>query len=268
FFLAWQCICLLSICFFVPDERVDSWPLVSSPAPVAFIFLLYVWLVEAGPILMRHKQPLNLRVVLVLYNFSIVGLSAYMFYELLVTSLLSNYYLFCQPVDYSTNPLALRMAKAIWWFFISKQIELSDTMFMILRKKHHQLSFLHVYHHCTMICNSWFLVKYVAGGQSFFGCLLNSFVHIIMYLYYGLAAIGPQMKKYLWWKKYLTVLQLVQFLMIHLHTGYNLITNCDYPVGMNVMTLGYCTSLTILFCNFYNQSYISKRNTKYKLSVV
>jgi len=30
-----------------------------------------------------------------------------------------------------------------------------------------------------------------------------------MYTYYGLAAIGPHMQKYLWWKKYLTKLQLV-----------------------------------------------------------
>lgn len=30
-----------------------------------------------------------------------------------------------------------------------------------------------------------------------------------MYSYYGLAAIGPHMQKYLWWKKYLTSLQLV-----------------------------------------------------------
>lgn len=30
-----------------------------------------------------------------------------------------------------------------------------------------------------------------------------------MYGYYGLAALGPQMQKYLWWKKYLTIIQMV-----------------------------------------------------------
>lgn len=30
-----------------------------------------------------------------------------------------------------------------------------------------------------------------------------------MYLYYGLAALGPHMQQYLWWKRYLTSLQLV-----------------------------------------------------------
>ena len=38
-------------------------------------------------------------------------------------------------------------------------------VFFILRKKNNQISFLHVYHHCTMIVNWWLGVKYIAGGQ-------------------------------------------------------------------------------------------------------
>lgn len=38
-------------------------------------------------------------------------------------------------------------------------------IFFILRKKNGQLTFLHVYHHGTMIFNWWAGVKYVAGGQ-------------------------------------------------------------------------------------------------------
>lgn len=112
-------------------------------------------------------------------------------------------------------------------------------VFFILRKKNSQLTFLHVYHHATMIFNWWAGVKYVAGGQceympthqeqlathtapsracdteplflsiAFLIGLINSLVHVVMYLYYGLAALGPNMSKYLWWKRYLTSLQLV-----------------------------------------------------------
>lgn len=38
---------------------------------------------------------------------------------------------------------------------------------------------------------------------------MNAFIHVIMYMYYGLAACGPKFQKYLWWKRYLTILQLV-----------------------------------------------------------
>lgn len=30
-----------------------------------------------------------------------------------------------------------------------------------------------------------------------------------MYSYYGLSAMGPNVSKYLWWKKYMTIIQLV-----------------------------------------------------------
>lgn len=44
---------------------------------------------------------------------------------------------------------------------------------------------------------------------AFFGAQMNAFIHVIMYMYYGLAACGPKFQKYLWWKRYLTILQLV-----------------------------------------------------------
>ncbi len=40
---------------------------------------------------------------------------------------------------------------------------------------------------------------------------LNSFIHVIMYTYYALAGLGQHMQKYLWWKRYLTRMQLVSF---------------------------------------------------------
>ncbi len=49
----------------------------------------------------------------------------------------------------------------------------------------------------------------IIGGHSTFFAMLNSFVHIVMYFYYMIAAMGPQYQKYIWWKKYLTAFQMV-----------------------------------------------------------
>ena len=49
--------------------------------------------------------------------------------------------------------------------------------------------------------------------SAYFGATCNSFVHVVMYAYYGLSAIGPQMRPYLWWKRYITKLQLVRSLV-------------------------------------------------------
>lgn len=57
----------------------------------------------------------------------------------------------------------------------------------------------------------WFtdVVPFSAGGMGSFHAMVNSVVHVIMYFYYGLSAAGPRFQKYLWWKKYMTAIQLV-----------------------------------------------------------
>ena len=57
----------------------------------------------------------------------------------------------------------------------------------------------------------WFAVKFVPGGHGTFHAMFNSFVHIFMYAYYCLSAMGPEYTKYLFWKKYMTTLQMVIF---------------------------------------------------------
>ena len=61
-------------------------------------------------------------------------------------------------------------------------------------------------YHLIKVCVS---SNYLCFSKAFFGAQLNSFIHVIMYSYYGLTAFGPWIQKYLWWKRYLTMLQLV-----------------------------------------------------------
>lgn len=42
--------------------------------------------------------------------------------------------------------------------------------------------------------------------------LVNSFIHAIMYGYYLLTTVAPEYKKSIWWKKYITRMQLVSFI--------------------------------------------------------
>lgn len=52
-------------------------------------------------------------------------------------------------------------------------------------------------------------MKYVPGGHATFFGFVNSLVHVPMYAYYFLSAMGPQVQKYLFWKRYLTAFQMV-----------------------------------------------------------
>ncbi|XP_025109617.1 elongation of very long chain fatty acids protein 4-like [Pomacea canaliculata] len=172
-----------------------------------------------------------------------------MFKEFLLSAMSARYSLTCQPVDYSRHPDALRMARACWLYYVSKYALLADTVFFILRKKNGQITFLHVYHHATMVINWWLGVAYVAGGQSAFHPLLNTGVHMFIYLYYALSALGSKLQSFLWWKKYLTVLQLSQYIAVIIHTTTNLVVECSFPKGFNWAVAIYALSLVTLFAN-------------------
>ncbi|XP_046390264.1 elongation of very long chain fatty acids protein AAEL008004-like isoform X1 [Ischnura elegans] len=243
------------------DPRVRDWFLMSSPLPTLIICFTYVYLVKVlGPRIMGNRKPLELRRVLIGYNFFQVVFSTWLFYEIGMSGWLTGHYNFrCQPVDYSNHPVTLRMVHACWWYYFSKFTEFMDTIFFVLRKKNQHVSTLHVIHHGCMPMSVWFGVKFTPGGHSTFFGLLNTFVHIIMYFYYMMAAMGPKYQKYIWWKKYLTSLQMVQFIAIMVHAFQLLFVDCNYPrafvwwIGMHAVMFFF------LFSDFYKQAYRHKR---------
>lgn len=132
-----------------------------------------------------------------------------------------------------------------------------DTAFFLLRKKNNQLTFLHVYHHSTMFGLWWIGVKYVAGGSSFLGAMFNCYVHVLMYSYYFLSACGPEAvpRSWLWWKKYLTLIQMAQFVFA-LIMGLNAIkVGCDFPLWMQYSANAYMVSFLVLFGRYFHREY-------------
>ncbi|XP_065923120.1 very long chain fatty acid elongase 7-like isoform X2 [Magallana gigas] len=219
------------------DERLRGWPFMDSPVPVLTVFVLYLMMVKQGPKMMEQRKPFQVQGPMVLYNLAVMVLSIYITFEMLISAVQSSYSLKCQPVDYSEDPWALRF-------------------FFIVRKKERQITFLHVYHHAIMLLHTWWFVKFVPGGQTFVLGFLNSFVHIWMYAYYGLAAMGPHMQKYLWWKKYLTKLQLVQFVLICSHALYNVcFGDCGFPRLFSLSSVIQSAIFFSLFTHFYLQTY-------------
>lgn len=155
-----------------------------------------------------------------------------------------------------TKPISKQMTHGCWWYFFSKFTEFFDTFFFIMRKRNDQVSTLHVIHHGIMPFSVWWGVKFTPGGHSSFFGFVNTGVHIVMYTYYMLAAMGPEMQKYLWWKKYLTVFQMVQFIAVMLHAFQLLIWNpCNYPIAF-VWWIGmHACMFFFLFKNFFDQAY-------------
>lgn len=248
----------------IGDKRVEDWPLMNTPVVTSVILVAYFILIYVIKVVMANRTPFDLKGFLYFYNFIQVVVSLYICSEILGVAIQSKYSLVCQVVDYSDNPLAIRMASVMWIYFIVKIVDLLDTFIFALRKKSNQITFLHVFHHFSMVANAWCGVKYVAGGQTFFLAMLNSFVHVIMYSYYGFSAMGPSVQKYLWWKKYLTQFQLLQFVAIMTHSIVNVTNECTYPTGFSWAFIIYGVFITALFTNFYIQSYKKPKKAESK----
>ncbi|KAK2711974.1 hypothetical protein QYM36_010862 [Artemia franciscana] len=165
-------------CSFNP--RVESWFLMQSPWPTLAITLVYLLVVSYGPKYMSARKPFSLKWVMVVYNLAMSVLNLYIGYELAVSSTARGYNYYCQPVNYSNNVYELRIASALWWYYFSRLIEMSDSLIFILRKKTNQLSFLHIYHHSTMFLLWWIGIKWVAGGSGEIRFVL--FVYLLILL--------------------------------------------------------------------------------------
>jgi len=247
------------------DKRVDGWFMLDSFWPTLLLVAAYLFIVKIwGPRFMENRPPYNINTFLIYYNACQVGLSAYIFVQFFRGGWGTGDYSFrCQPVDYSQRPTALLMLHACHMYYLSKFSEFIDTFCFVARKKFNQVTLLHVVHHGLMPMSVWPGARYLASGHSSFFGLLNTFVHIVMYFYYMMSAMGPQYQKFLWWKQHLTTLQMVQFVGIMVH-GFQLVfyDDCDFPWQFAYYIGAHALLFFALFSQFYIKNYSKKtRNT-------
>lgn len=58
------------------------------------------------------------------------------------------------------------MKCVMYWYFFSKSVELMDTVLMVIRKKNGQITFLHVFHHASMLNIWWWVMMFIPAGAS------------------------------------------------------------------------------------------------------
>lgn len=145
-----------------------------------------------------------------------------------------------------------RISFLVWIHYNNKYLELLDTLWMVLRKKDRQISFLHCYHHILLIWAWFFVCKTETGGDGYFGATVNSFIHVIMYGYYTLALLGIHCP----WKKWITNCQMIQFVACLSHSIY-VIYKGNLPIELPLVQGFVMINMLILFGNFYFKTYVS-----------
>ncbi|ENN70437.1 hypothetical protein HUJ04_002064 [Dendroctonus ponderosae] len=242
------------------DPWTKDWFLVGSAGKLALILIAYLlFCMKIGPSFMKDRKPFKLTRTIQLYNIFQVFANAYLVYEGIQSGWFTKYSFKCEPVDYSESESAHRMRSAVWTYYIIKLTDLLDTVFFVLRKKYNQVTFLHMYHHSIMPFCSYIGVTFVPGGHGSLMGVCNACVHVVLYSYYFLASLGPEMQKYLWWKKYVTKMQLVQFLIILTHNLQVIPRDCSYPKTFNILLSIQAGYFIYLFGSFYVRAYIEKK---------
>lgn len=145
----------------------------------------------------------------------------------------------------------------LYCYLISKLFEWIDTVLLIINDK--KIISLHWWHHATI--GVAFYTGYYTSSVLWIGAL-NSFIHIIMYLYY---ADAPGIRPI---AKYLTQLQIVQLFggvyMNYISYGYN--TDQKYKM-FSVINGLICLSYGVMFLKFYGKKY-KKNDDRKKIDAI
>ncbi|XP_075223931.1 very long chain fatty acid elongase 7-like [Lycorma delicatula] len=246
------------------DDLVNNMFMMNSPWPVSILIACYLYFVtRLGPKYMANKKPYKLKELMILYNLGQVVANAWFLYWIMQKDNIIPFLLkqSCFPDPTADITMRAFAFRASWIWLMTKISDLLDTVIFVLRKKHSQITFLHLYHHTSMVLSVWLYIKYVRGEQGIFVGLVNSVVHVVMYSYYLLSALGPSIQPYLWWKRYITKLQLAQFVILMTFFG-TLLCRCDVPLLQkiyNTYAVSQGITFIFMFSNFYIKSYLSSK---------
>ncbi|KAI1917971.1 Fatty acyl-CoA elongase/Polyunsaturated fatty acid specific elongation enzyme [Ophidiomyces ophidiicola] len=225
--------------------------------------LSYYTIIFGGRELMRSRPAMKLNGLFMAHNFFLTIASGFLlalFIEQLLPTLWRHgvFFTICDHRGGWTKPLVV----LYYLNYITKYIELLDTVFLVLKKK--PLTFLHTYHHgaTALLCYTQ-LIGLTA--VSWVPITLNLMVHVVMYWYYFQSARGVRV----WWKQWITRLQIAQFVIdlgFVYFASYTYFTSTYFPYMPNV---GNCageefaafsgliilSSYLVLFISFYFATY-------------
>merc|ERR1719473_1287975 len=119
----------------------------------------------------------------------------------------------------SSDPSHYFLGRLIWLQYHSKQLELLDTMFVILRKKFQSVSFLHVWLRLLNMWGWFFACRFACGGDTYFPAMIHAACQFLVYLYYSVSLAGvqwiPDIR--LFHKARVTEVQMLQFVVCAAH---------------------------------------------------
>jgi hypothetical protein len=225
---------------------------------------LYLLMVFFLPQVMKNREPMKLQGLMVIHNYFLSYLSLVM----MIGVLREVFYIWqisgIEGLMCDSNREHLGQTNVYFWyhiFYLSKMYEFVDTAILILRKK--PLIFLHVYHHVITLLLCWYCM-YDNLSIQWLCTTANTLVHVFMYYFYACQSLNISV----WWKKYLTTLQIIQFIVddtANLSWAYYTILEertCSGSWSGFWFGVLVIASFLILFVQFFKKTYSDKGKQK------
>ncbi|KYM75352.1 Elongation of very long chain fatty acids protein 4 [Atta colombica] len=221
-------------------------------------FVLY-----AGPRFMKDRPPYELRNFILIYDMIQILVNLWFVKQHVSYGWFSEFSLICaSPNSDSLN--AIKMFDLMWWLIFLKLFDYVETCVFVLRKKQNQVSALHVYHHVSNLIFLWYYLKYILDERATFITLMNCAVHVIMYMYYFIAALSSELQQMISpIKPFVTKLQMVQFIVMIVILLQFVNSNCEAPQGIIPIFIGNLVLFLYLFYDFYKKTYTKLPKQKY-----
>ncbi|ORX35482.1 ELO family [Kockovaella imperatae] len=240
-----------------PPVEYRTWvsgtsPLSTQKAVVAAIGT-YLLVIFGGREIMRSRSAYKLTPLFQAHNLFLTAISALilgLMVEEIIPLYLKHgfYWSICNTTAFTPRLITYYMLN-----YYVKYIELIDTVFLVLKKK--PLAFLHVFHHAATAILCFTQLEGETSVQ-WVVITLNLTVHVIMYYYYYATAGGAK----IWWKKYLTTMQITQFVIdlfityfasyqhfAHKYTSLPHVSDCAGSEGAALFGCALLTSYLFLF---------------------
>mmetsp|Transcript_14726 Transcript_14726/g.31564 ORF Transcript_14726/g.31564 Transcript_14726/m.31564 type:complete len:277 (+) Transcript_14726:66-896(+) len=235
----------------------DVTPFSGYAAPWITVGVYFV-LIRVLQMVMKGRKPFEFPMLLFVHNF-LLSIASAVLWAALVFVLVEK------ALEYNLAQMIcskdmhddgrLQLIYYINYFF--KYYELLDTFLLVLRNK--PVPFLHEYHHAATLILTWSQQREHSTVQ-WVPIVLNLLVHILMYYYYAMSAIKIRVT----WKKYLTTVQILQFVIDVMACAYAygvfIIGGFNYDKCYGTQT-GAITGILILasylllFVRFYVETY-------------
>ncbi|EFN76074.1 Elongation of very long chain fatty acids protein 1 [Harpegnathos saltator] len=197
------------------DPRLLYMPIINSTYQLPLIIFAYMYFVlVCGPRYMKNRPPYSLKTFIKLYNIVQFVANMWLVYSFVNAGIVIRK-LFCPvEMDYTRNPVTTKLIRCAWGYFLLKLLDYVETVIFVLRKKNNQVSVLHVYHHVSTAIIAWLGIRYYCTAPMILICIINSFVHSVMYIYYFLASCGPDTQKMIApMKPWITIMQMITVIL-------------------------------------------------------